>query len=290
MKKVTVKVSATSANLGGGFDCLGLAYELYHTVTVTESESFSLRSNVPAPCDKTNLIYRSMNEVFALAPQNCAGKNAEIVSHSDIPQASGLGSSAACIVGGVVAANALCGGFLSEREMLELCTRLDGHPDNVLPALLGGATAGVVTENGGVEYVRCVPKGIKCVVATPCFPLETQKARAVLPQTYSRADCVYSLSRAVLAFGALATGDFAALRAIGDKLHEPYRIPLIKGFADVKAALMSAGALSVCISGAGPSVLAFFDRTPNGIKAPDGWTVRILPIAENPASVEISEI
>ena len=288
MKKVTVKVSATSANLGGGLDCLGLAYELYHTITAAESDGFSLKSNVPAPRDKTNLIYKAMNAVFTLA--GCPDRNVAISSHSDIPQASGLGSSAACIVGGAVAANALCGNILSQRRMLEICARLDGHPDNVLPALLGGATAGVMTEGGGVEYVRCEPSGIYCALATPDFPLETQKARAALPDTYSRADCVYSLSRAVLAFGAFATRNTDALRAIGDKLHEPYRAPLIKGYDEVRSAFMRSGALSVCISGAGPSALAFFDKTPHDVKVPDGWTVRILPISGKPVTVEISDI
>lgn len=284
MNGVKVKVSATSANLGGGFDCLGMAFELYHTVTVKPSRQFELVCNADAPHDKTNLIYKAMNEVFALA--GCKDRNVSVLSESDIPQASGLGSSAACIVSGVLAANALCGNVLTDRQALDLCTKLDGHPDNVLPALVGGVTAGVVTD-GGVEYVRCVPRGVYCALVTPDFPLETKKTRAVLPDGYSRADCVYSLSRAALTFGAFATGNVSALKAVGDKLHEPYRIPLITGFDKVKAALIKAGALSVCVSGAGPTVLAFFDKAPSGIQAPAGWTVRKPDICLAPATVEI---
>ena len=281
MKKVTVKASATSANLGGGFDCLGLALKLYNGVTVEKSDRLVIESDVPAPTDASNLIYKSMNEVFRIA--GVPDMPVKLTCRSDIPQASGLGSSAACIVCGVTAANALVGDILSDKQTLELCVKLDGHPDNVLPALVGGVTAGVVTD-GGVEYVRTVPHGIVCVAATPDFPLETKTARAVLPNAYSRADCVYSLSRAALVFGAFAPGKPHALKVMGDRLHEPYRIPLVKDFYKVSDALKDAGALATCLSGAGPTVLAFFKSRAN-VSLPEHWTARTLEINENPVEV-----
>lgn len=284
IKSVTVKAPATSANLGGGFDCLGLALGLYHTVTVERSEVLEISSREPAPADKTNLIYKSMNAVFSRCGKT--DMPVRLISKSDIPQASGLGSSAACITCGVLAANALLGDPMTDAELAALTAALDGHPDNVMPAIKGGVVASVVTD-GNVEFVKCAaPKGLTCVAVTPDFPLETKKARAVLPETYSRADCVYSLSRAVLAFGAIAVGKLDALKTVDDRLHQPYRIPLVKGYRDVERALMNSGALSCCLSGAGPSVLAFFSARPaSAPQLPSGWTARILDIDNEGARV-----
>lgn len=284
IKSVTVKAPATSANLGGGFDCLGLALGLYHTVTVERSEVLEISSREPAPADKTNLIYKSMNAVFSRCGKT--DMPVRLISKSDIPQASGLGSSAACITCGVLAANALLGDPMTDAALAALTAALDGHPDNVMPAIKGGVVASVVTD-GNVEFVKCAaPKGLTCVAATPDFPLETKKARAVLPETYSRADCVYSLSRAVLAFGAIAVGKLDALKTVDDRLHQPYRIPLVKGYRDVERALMNSGALSCCLSGAGPSVLAFFSARPaSAPQLPSGWTARILDIDNEGARV-----
>lgn len=283
--KITVRVPATSANLGGGFDCMGLALELYNKVTVEKSDALVIDSDVSAPVDSSNLIYKSMNSVFERF--GCKDMPVKITSESAIPQASGLGSSAACIVGGVCAANALLKSPLGKPEIVDLCTALDGHPDNVLPAIVGGVAAGYIGDDGKVGYVRAdAPAGLIAAVATPSFALKTSVARAALPETYSRSDCVYSLSRAVVAFGAFMCGDIQALSAIGDKLHQPYRIPLIKGYAEVERALKNAGAVAVCVSGAGPSVLALFEADKVGnIVLPDGWTNRILRADNNGAEV-----
>ncbi len=274
-KSVTVRVPATSANLGGGFDCLGIALSLYHTVTARFCDSLIIESNADVPHDGTNLIYRAMNAVFAACGRKDAG--VKISSESEIPQASGLGSSASCIVAGVIAANALLGCPLALAQQIELCTELDGHPDNVLPAIVGGVTAAYPTDDGKTGYIRSdVPDGLICAVATPDFPLSTAKARSVLPDTYSRADCVYSLSRAAVTFGALSLGNFDALAAVGDRLHQPYRIPLIGGYADAEKALLAAGAVSCCLSGAGPSIIGFFKSAPAKPTLPSGWTLRVL--------------
>lgn len=284
-KQLAVNIPATSANLGGGFDCMGLALGLYMTVTAELSDRLEITSRESAPTDGTNLIYKAMNAVFERYGKT--DTPVKLRAESDIPQASGLGSSAACIVGGVLAANALLGSPMRPDEIDALCTTLDGHPDNVIPALHGGITASTVTD-GEVVFVRATaPKKLACAVATPSFSLETKKARAALPDKYSRTDCVYSLSRAVVTFGALATGDLDALKIVDDRLHQPYRIPLVPGYLDMEKAFMSAGALGCCLSGAGPSVLAFFDTRPDKIIPPAGWTVRT-PRLDNAGAVIIN--
>lgn len=281
--KITVRVAATSANIGGGFDCMGMALDLYHTLTVEPSDKLVIDCDNKADNTADNLIFRSMNAVFEKVGKK--DMPVKLTSRSEIPQASGLGSSAACIVGGAVAANALLGNPLDESGIIDLCAALDGHPDNVVPALKGGVTAGFIAENGKVEFIKCVsPDELTLAVATPDFALHTEKARAALPNSYSRADCVYSLSRAVVTFAALVSGNTKMLRAVGDKLHQPYRIPLIKGYDDVAASFTAAGAISHCISGAGPSVVAFFDKLPK-VELPKGWTLRILHIDNNPVFI-----
>lgn len=285
--KVTVKAPATSANLGGGFDCLGLALKLYHTVSIKPSEVTTVNGSTDI---ESNLIYKAANAVLSRA--GMAGAAAEISSVSDVPRASGLGSSAACIVGGATAANALLAFPLPDEELAEICTALDGHPDNVLPALYGGITAGVICEDGKISFVRAdVSDKIKVAVATPDFPLKTENARKALPSSYSRADCVYSLSRAVLAFSALSSGDIDKIKLMGDKLHEPYRIPLIKDFDKVKSAFLADGALNVCVSGSGPSAIAFYPKSAKiNAALPDGWTLRTPDIENGRVWVRVEDI
>lgn len=273
MSKITVRAPATTANIGGGFDCLGMALGLFMTVT-TELSDRLIVDGVEG--DSNNLVYRAMNAVFEL----CGKKGpVEITINSNIPRTSGMGSSAACIVAGAIAADRLTGAKLPLATLIDICARLDGHPDNILPALVGGVTAGYVTDDGKIGYIRAdAPQGLVIAVATPDFPLSTAKARAVLPDKYTRADCVYSLSRAVVTFGALAQGRIDMLGAVGDKLHQPYRIPLIKGFDGVTSAFNVSGAIGSCISGAGPSVIGFFDdeKKARQIKLDEHWTLRIL--------------
>ncbi len=274
--RVKVQVPATSANLGGGFDCLGIALGLYHTITAEKSDRLEIVCDADVPRDETNLIYRAMNAVFI--KRGSSGMPVKITSHSDIPQAGGLGSSAACIVAGVVAANALTGGAIDLPQIIDLCASLDGHPDNVLPAIVGGVTA-AYSDGDTIGYIRQdVSDKLVTAVATPDFGLKTAVARRALPDMYSRADCVYSLSRAVVTFGAIALGQFDALEAVGDKLHQPYRIPLVKGFSEVDTAFRAAGAISCCLSGSGPSVLAFFKTEPKNVRLPDGWKLRVLHV------------
>ncbi len=284
-RAVTVKAAATSANLGGGFDCLGVALGLYHTVVARFSDKFEIISDAGAPLGRNNLVYVAMNEVFKKFGK--ADAAVRLVSNSEIPRASGLGSSAACVVCGAVAANALLGNPLSQSEITDIAAKLDGHPDNVLPSITGGVTA-AYKDGDNIGYIRVdAPTDLVFAVATPDFGLKTEKARAVLPQTYSRSDCVYSLSRAVVTFGALALGKIDMLKATGDRLHQPYRAPLIKDYAEVVNAFENAGAVGSCLSGAGPSVLAFFkdENAARKTALPRGWTLRALKAENSPVRV-----
>lgn len=281
--KIKVSAPATSANIGAGFDCMGMALNLFNTVIVENSDTLVIKTD-KFPRDNTNMVYRAMNEVFTRF--GCKDMPVKIEQINCIPPASGLGSSAACIVAGVMAANALIGYPLDEHGLVNLCTQLDGHPDNVVPAIKGGITAGVVLPNG-VEYIKCESaKALCCAFATPDYELHTEKSRSVLPDFYSREDAVYSLSRAVLTFAALVTGDSDKLKIVDDKIHQPYRIKLIKGYEDVVGAFDKAGCISHFISGAGPTLGAFFNSQPKSINLPSGWTLRFLEIVNSGAFVQ----
>lgn len=285
--KYRISVNATAANIGAGFDCMGLSLDLNNVLTVSDETDFPLEivAGENVPHDESNLIFRSMREVFSLTGKSLG--HIKLVQSDSIPHASGLGSSAACIVAGVTAANALLGFPLSEKQTVNLCARLDGHPDNVLPALLGGITAGVMCGEG-VEYLRAdVDESICAVALTPDFPLYTELSRKALPAVYPREDVVYSLSRAVLSFAAFALKREDKLHCLDDKLHQPYRKPLIKGYDDAETALHEAGALCVFLSGAGPTVMGIFSKSAlkDSICAPEGWTVRKLNFSNKPVSV-----
>lgn len=259
---------------------MGLALDMCNEIEIFPSaKPFEIITDSGLPADKTNLVYQSMEEVFRLCGKRVA--NVGIRQTNRIPAASGLGSSAACVVAGVFAANALLNFPLRETDAVELCTRLDGHPDNVVPCIKGGVTAGAV-DGEKVYYVKCCPSDrLTLLAATPSFGLKTELSRKVLPDSYSRADVVYSLQRAVVTFAALTTDQTALLKVMDDKLHTPYRKPLIAGYGVVEDFLKKNGATAVYLSGAGPTVMGVFEsdfvegKFPEQLNA-DGaaWTLR----------------
>lgn len=262
MKRVTVKAPATTANLGPGFDTLGLALKLYNTVEIEETgEGLVVECegvcSASIPRDETNIVYRAAEMVFGQVGYSPRGLRVRLVN--EIPAARGLGSSAAAIVGGAVAANVLSGSRLGEREMLQICAGLEGHPDNAVPALVGGFVVTTVTSAGMVEYVKVPPSpSIRAVAAIPDFELKTADARRVLPSHFDFHDVVYNVGHAAFFVGAFITGNFSSLRfAMEDRLHQPYRESLIPGMRRVFDAAMSQGAQSVSISGSGPTLIAF---------------------------------
>ena len=258
---IRVQIPATTANLGPGFDTLGMALQLYNIIEMEEIEQ-GLQIEVEGegwqhiPLNDSNLVIKVANLVFKRVHYQPKGLKLRLINN--VPVSSGLGSSATAIVGGLVAANVLSGNKLSEKDLLVMATSLEGHPDNVAPALLGGLViAGVV--DGDVKYVRVnPPAGMRCVVATPEFPLSTKKARDVLPRKVPMSDAVFNISRTALLVASLLQGDLNLMSAaMDDRLHQPYRCSLIPGMKKVFAAAKLAGAKGVALSGAGPTLIAF---------------------------------
>ncbi len=260
---VKVAVPATTANMGPGFDCLGMALKLHNEIEmslIAEGLLVEVRGEGAGDIctDENNIVFRAAQRVFEEIGQPCPGLSIKLTNH--IPTARGLGSSASAIVGGLTAANRLKGNPLSHEKLLALATEIEGHPDNVAPALLGGIIISVVRE-GKVHCLKITPpKGLYTVVAIPDFQLSTHAAREVLPGTVTFQDAIFNLSRTALLVGALCEKRLDLLEVAGeDALHQPYRAKLVPGMTEVIKEARRAGALNVTLSGAGPTVIALTD-------------------------------
>lgn len=265
---ISVRVPATSANLGPGFDCLGLALDVYNTFTLHLNRPFRIdvvgESADGLPRTRENVVVTSIYRVLSEA----GVVETDVPSFSlsldnEIPVSSGLGSSASAIVGGLVLANGLLELYspdrvLSEERLLELATELEGHPDNVAPALLGGGVLAFHDKVGLRTTTIPIPESLRFVAATPNFSLATEEARKVLPQHYARREVVENMAQCARLMLALAKPDLDLLRGgLTDAVHEPYRKPLVPGAHEVERAAMEMGAYAVTLSGAGPSLLAW---------------------------------
>ncbi len=264
MNSVMVKVPATTANLGPGFDALGLALDLWNEAEFMPGDEAGWTVEVTGegaeilPTDAANLVARSAQRLFERAGR-AAPAGLRIRCANRIPLGSGLGSSAAAIVAGLVGANALLGGPLDTPGLLRLAAEIEGHPDNAAAALLGGLAV-VAAEGEGERLVAQkidVPH-LSAAVVVPEFNLPTHAARAALPGQVALGDAVFNVGRTALVVEALRTGDLELLgRAMQDRLHQPYRLKLIPGAAAALAAALQAGAAAAALSGAGPGVVAF---------------------------------
>ncbi len=267
---VCVTVPATTANLGPGFDCLGAALTLYNRFTFTPLPTAAPPVEIRmtgAEADRVstgpdNLLYQSFLRLYQEMGQSPPPVRIEV--EMAVPLARGLGSSATAIVGGLVAANVLAGEPLSTTAVRDLAIAIEGHPDNVVPALLGGCRLAVQAETANA-WVICEllwHETIAPVLAIPDFELSTQAARQVLPTQYSRADAIFNAAHVGLLVQALATGERTWLQtALADRIHQPYRQSLIPGYEAVQAAALAAGADGLVISGAGPTLLALTSPT-----------------------------
>jgi homoserine kinase len=257
---VHVRVPATSANLGPGFDALGLALALYNEVEARESDGVTVAIEGQGAgrlsVGGDNVVARGVRLAHEAAGRPFKGVALRCVNR--VPTSRGLGSSAAAWVGGLVAGNALCGGGLSRDALLALATRAEGHPDNVAAALLGGLTVSCVGGDGAVTAVALpVPPRITWVVLIPETTSSTAEARAVLPASVPRVDAVFNVQRVALLLAALQSGRTDALGpALDDRLHQPYRLTLFPWMPGVASAARGAGALGCVLSGAGPALLA----------------------------------
>ncbi|NEP09660.1 MAG: homoserine kinase [Symploca sp. SIO2C1] len=263
---VTVTVPASTANLGPGFDCIGAALTLYNQFKFTPLDS-SLPEGVRITVTGTeaalvnvspdNLVYQTFLKYYQYINQTPPSVAIEI--ELGVPLARGLGSSATAIVGGLVGANQLAGAPLSQIELMNLAIAIEGHPDNVVPALLGGCCLAAKRKDTNSWEICDISWHTELlpVLAIPNFELSTQAAREVLPNDYSRADAIFNIAHFGLLLRGLATGRGDWLKAaLQDRIHQPYRKTLIAGYDAVGAAALAAGAYGMVISGAGPTLLA----------------------------------
>lgn len=268
--RVGVEVPASTANLGAGYDCLGMALDLTnkivlevagwnkpeHELTVIGQGEGELEAD-----DENRFILgveAAITEVHGEVPK---GASWRIEMTNKIPLARGLGSSAAATVGGLLAANALLGDVLSTGDMLRLATRIEGHPDNAAAVLLGGFVVSVAAGDS-VEAIRFdVQRGIRAVVFIPELRLPTNEMRSVLPDSVPRADAVANLGRVAIGVAGMATGRSDILRLLTeDRLHEPYRAAVYPQLPRLVADARAAGAIGACLSGAGSSIIAFTNK------------------------------
>lgn len=259
----TVRVPASSANLGPGFDSLGLALGVYLTCRFRRSEALSIcvsgrdAGRISACAD--NLIWQT---ALAVAESHCLRMpaiNLQILN--DIPIGKGMGSSAAALTAGVVIADRLLGLNWKPLRILDEAARLEGHPDNVAACILGSIVASAIDSGGVARAVRLdLPRRFGIGIVVPDFELPTAKSRGVLPVCYSKEDAVFNVQRAALLVAALATGSTAAFpTALEDRFHQQYRLPLVPGLEEILK-LRAPGLLGCALSGAGPSILVWFER------------------------------
>lgn len=265
MKKVSVRVPATSANCGPGFDTLGLACTLYNDITyeIVDGKGFQLEvigegAEYLKPYGR-NLAFASFLKVWNNITNN-ERIALKVSMNNRIPMSRGLGSSSSAIVAGLYAANALCNDYYSKEQLLDIATEIEGHPDNVAPAIYGGFTISYM-EQEKAHSLRLLPaKPLKFIAVVPERKLPTILARQAIPETVLHKDAVYNISRASLLVGALLGGRYEFLQmALNDKLHQPYRAHLIPGLDDVFSAAKDAGAYNAIISGAGSTIMAYAD-------------------------------
>lgn len=258
---VKVKIPATTANLGPGFDCIGMALTLYNTIQADVISEGLIIEQKGKECsnidiDENNLVYRAIKKAY-----DYVGKEVpplHIILENNIPITRGLGSSAAAVVGGIKVANELLGRPLSLEEILDLATEMEGHPDNVAPALYGGIVLSI-KENKKITTVQISPPdNLKAVALVPNYTLSTQLARQVMPDSYSLEQVVFNTGRLGLLVSCLERGDLELLKlGMEDCVHQPYRSKLIPGFDEVLKKAKEQVALGVALSGAGPTIIAF---------------------------------
>jgi homoserine kinase len=262
-RRAKIRVPGTTANLGSAFDAVGLALQLYLKLDLVRLDSgpsrleYSGQDEPMIPADESNLIWRVMTQVAAEHGRPLPFFSLKVTN--DIPIAKGLGSSASACLAGIAAADFLCRLQLEAEDLLKTAAMLEGHPDNVAPALYGGLVASI-----SGEPILCsrsaFPSHWTVVAVTPAFELETRKARAVLPGLVSRADAVFNVQRAAFLMAQIVQGRAEGLRqAMTDRLHQPYRSELLPGLREILEMDNLEGLLGVALSGAGSTVVAFAD-------------------------------
>ena len=265
---IEVCLPASSSNLGAGFDCFGVALNLYLTIRASVNPSVQqckvrttgARENAALPKGPTNLIYRAM--LFAASRERLQLPPVELSVHNEIPLASGLGSSAAAIVGGIKLAGLLCGKDLPSSQIQNLATEFEGHPDNAGATLYGGF---VISSRKDVDHVVSIKhewsNDIRFVVVSPHSQVSTQAARALIPRSISRSDAVFNLQRTALFASAVQNRRYDLLwEGMRDRLHQSHRASLVPGIKEALAIEQRKGLLGIALSGAGPSIIALVNE------------------------------
>lgn len=297
---VTVRVPATSANIGSGFDCIGVALQLYNTISAEETDggiSIEIKgdSTKYVPLDERNLVYRTMMSTFKKLDYQPKGLH--IIQTNDVPPTRGLGSSSTCIVGGIMCANEICGSPMGRQEIIDFASYLEGHPDNVTPAITGGIA--VAVKNRGIKYINFPINNDKLsfAVYVPNYSVSTRMARAALPELISYRDASYNVGRSALLTSALLTEDYDLLStALQDRMHQYYRKRLIRGSSKIFYEAEKCGAIGTYISGSGSAMVSivrkedethFFSQMNNYITNNfKNWKFRFVPV-ENQGAIVI---
>jgi homoserine kinase len=288
---VRIVAPATTANIGPGFDCLGMALDLPTVFELSVGElgpwqvEYVGGAPIPAPpSDGRNLVARCVDRIFQLTGSS-RPSSLRLRINLGAPLARGLGSSATAIVGGMMAANEFLGRPLNDEDLLAEMVAMEGHPDNVVPCFAGGLSSSLLLD--GRVYRVCVQPhpSLRCVVFIPPYALSTEEARRAIPKTIPHRDAIFNMSRVPLILEGIRTGDLDLLRAVvEDRLHEPYRKSLVRDFDRIRDHALEAGAAAVILSGAGPTQLAFcsegtaqaVENAWRKLENYDGQTVRVL--------------
>lgn len=252
---VKVTVPASTANIGPGFDTLGLALNMYNIYEFEEINDGLLIEGCPEKYNnKDNLIYKSFLHTAEILDKSFKGLRINI--NAEIPVSRGLGSSSACIVGGVFGANCLLNGNLSKDELFKIAVEIEGHPDNIAPAVYGGLTASIVEDQVPYHVSYNIHESIRFCALIPNFETSTHEARKLLPSSVSYEDAVFNVSRTAVLLKSLEIGDYKLINiALKDKLHQKYRKTLIYEFDEVKRICEENGSVALFISGSGPTLM-----------------------------------
>ena len=301
---VTVKVPATSANMGSGFDSVGIALQLYNTVSAEETDGglnieVTDESAKYIPLNEKNLVYRAMSATFDRIGYKPKGLH--IIQTNNIPVTRGMGSSSACIVGGIMAANYMGNGKMSKRDIINLASYLEGHPDNVTPAVTGGMA--VAVKNKGIKYINFPVDNQKLSFAVyiPNFSLRTKVARAALPELLSYRDASYNIGRAAMLTSAVLTENYDLLAtALQDRMHQYYRKRLIGGSSKIFREAENCGAIGTYISGSGSALVSVVKKENEALFYSQmnkyitnnfrNWQFKFVPVDNRGATVYEGEI
>lgn len=292
---VKVKVPCSSANLGPGFDSIGIALNMYNVFSICEIDTGLIIDGCPKEFQTTdNIIYKAMNIIFKEVGYTPSGIKISI-EESNIPMSRGLGSSSSCIIGGMVAANYLCGNKLSKEDIVDLATKMEGHPDNVVPCFLGGLVVSLFDGNKTYFEKISLKSDIKFFAIYPNFNLETKKARSVLPKELNFKLAMSNIASSSFLVASIANNNLRNIKhSMKNVIHESFRESLIPNFSDIKNKALSLDALGVYLSGAGPTIMAIVDKNNLNFKnsmntfinnLDNDWTIKELTVSLNGTTI-----